>query len=111
MDQLPALENRDLEMIHPERLVSAFFDAEMESCFVLIAQRRVPVKAVQQFGHQADEEKVHHRGHQETGFVAHTLDVKQVRCHADYRVLQVIWPVFFARMSDFETLSSNFETV
>ena len=40
----------------PGKSRSALFDAEMESCLVLKAHWRVPVKAVQQFGHQTDEE-------------------------------------------------------
>jgi hypothetical protein len=43
----------------------------MESCFILIANRRVLVEAVQQFGHQTDEENIHRGGYQETGLVAH----------------------------------------
>ena len=44
----------------------------MEACFILIANRRVLVEAVQQFRDQPDEEKIHRGDYQETCFVAHT---------------------------------------
>ena len=105
----PALENRGSEIIHPERGRSALFDAEMESCLVLIAQWRVPVKGVQQFGHQADEKKIHRRSHQESCFVAHTWHKAFAMPQKPFSLTSELARIF-ARMYDFETLWYDFET-
>ena len=63
---------KDIKVRHLERSELAISDSQMEACFILIANRRVLVEAIQQFRDQSDEEKIHRGDYQETCFVAHT---------------------------------------